>query len=149
MNLKLNIKSVVILLLLLQILIIMLLLAPGITILLLSSLFFVFALLLGFKAGFYEKYLAFVNPRSYEKFSAKGSSFMKKQRILQSVAFFLLAVLNGFNGYRLIDTYEGSSLLANFKISVPYAFLAMLFFGILCFADVLAKRSDKDNCEER
>lgn|SRR5690554_1784810 len=147
MSSKVNYKSGVIILPLIFVLIIMLLLAPGITIFLTSGLFCILAFLIAFKAGFFEKYLAFINPSYYEKYSAKGSSYMKKKRILQSIVFFLFAALNGFNGYRILDSYEGSNFLTD-KVFIPYTILTIIFFGILYLAFKYAKDSIIEEREE-
>ncbi|NMA68021.1 MAG: hypothetical protein GX958_01195 [Desulfitobacterium sp.] len=147
MSSKVNYKSGVVLLPLIFVFIIMVLLAPGITILLSSALAFIFALLIAFKDGFFEKYLAFINLSYYEKYSAKGSSYMKKKRILQSIVFFLFAALNGFNGYRILDSYEGSNFLA-VKVFIPYTILTIIFFGLLFLAFNYAKDSIIEEREE-
>ncbi len=145
MNLKSNLKSFVILVLMLQLIIIMLILKPGVTMLVLAVGFLVLTMLLSINGAFYYRFSSFLNPEFYRSCGEKDSSLYRKKRRLYIMSFYMWAILNALNGYRVLMLDTAPGLLLGLNQFISFALVAFaLFFIIVFFSIILIKSSDEE-----
>lgn len=100
--------------------ILMLILETGATILILAIIFLILALLFSVNAGYYDKYLVFINPELYRKYCEKDSNFIRKRRRGYIISFYLLAAMNIVNAYKVIILDVNTRLLFGLDKLSPY-----------------------------
>lgn len=104
----------------------------GITMFIISGMYFIMATLFTIKKEYYHKYLSFVNPKYKNISDEKGEKFKKKNRITNIISDYILSVVMFFNG--MINVKYNSNFKPSFSVSYYFKFGSLvLVIGIIIY----------------
>lgn len=133
-----NLKSIGISALLLLIVLLMFnIVGIGITTLILAIIFLVQAVLFSIKPEYYNKLLSIMNPGLYASYSEKDSDFIRKKRRMNIAAYYILAVVTGFNAALQLRLMTKIDTRAIFSLR-EFLPLALVILGVSIFMNYIS-----------
>ena len=109
----------------------------GITTLILAIMFLVQAILFSIRPEYYDKLLSVMNPGLYLLYSEKDSDFIRKKRRMNIAAYYILAIVTGFNAFMQLRLMTKIDTKALFSLR-EFLPLALVILGVSIFINYIS-----------